>query len=43
MKIAIKDTLRAIDLLYNNKITLEDYDEMTSKIENIMKKFSKMW
>ena len=31
LKIVIEDTLKAIDLSYNNsKINLEDYNEMTS-------------
>ena len=39
LKIVIEDTLKAIDLSYNNnKLTLEDYDEMISAIENINSK-----
>ncbi|MBI6874912.1 hypothetical protein I6U51_19770 [Clostridium aciditolerans] len=44
LKIVIEDTLKAIDLSYNgNKITLEDYDEMTSTIENINSYFLGMY
>lgn len=44
LKIVIRDTLKAIDLSYNsNKITLEDYDEMTSAIENINSYFLSMY
>ncbi|KZL88475.1 hypothetical protein [Clostridium magnum] len=44
LKIIIEDTLKAIDLSYNdNKITLEDYDEMTSAIENINSYFLGMY
>ncbi|AKN30001.1 hypothetical protein Ccar_03825 [Clostridium carboxidivorans P7] len=44
LKIVIKDTLKAIDLSYNNnKIALEDYDEMTSAIENINSYFLSMY
>ncbi|WPC43849.1 hypothetical protein [Clostridium sp. JS66] len=38
-----KEDLKAIDLSYNNKITLEDYDEMTSAIENINSYFLNMY
>lgn len=39
-----KEDLKAIDLSYNNnKITLEDYDEMTSAIENINSYFLSMY
>ena len=44
LKIVIEDTLKAIDLSYNNsKINLEDYDEMTSAIENINSYFLGMY
>jgi hypothetical protein len=44
LKIVIEGTLKAIDLSYNsNKITLEDYDEMTSAIENINSYFLSMY
>lgn len=44
LKIIIENTLKAIDLSYNNsKITLEDYDEMTSAIENINSYFISMY
>ena len=44
LKIVIEDTLKAIDLSYNdNRITLEDYDEMTSAIENINSYFLDMY
>ncbi|MBC2579082.1 hypothetical protein HGI79_01920 [Clostridium sp. DJ247] len=44
LKIIIGDTLKAIDLSYNKgKITLVDYDEMTSAIENINSYFLSMY
>ncbi|KZL88577.1 hypothetical protein [Clostridium magnum] len=44
LKIVIEGTLKAIDLSYNNsKINLEDYDEMTSAIENINSYFLNMY
>lgn len=44
LKIIIENTLKAIDLSYNNsKLTLEDYDEMTSAIENINSYFLGMY
>ncbi|MBC2579193.1 hypothetical protein HGI79_02510 [Clostridium sp. DJ247] len=44
LKIIIEDTLKAIDLSYNKgKITLVDYDEMTSAMENINSYFLSMY